>query len=137
MINIIFVYKKGSFYGYLYPKTHYLLSDFFDEDIEPSEAFPVFQKMLKRNIEVHYVTMSWEIYNRFCLYNQKCLKDFQIIYGVKTINGNVLEKFFELFLRLKAVITAEKYESIENLFYNIDYIIYIFLGHGVTYIKSY
>jgi len=122
---------------YLYPKTHYLLSDFFDEDIEPSEAFPVFQKMLKRNIEVHYVTMSWEVYNRFCLYNQKCLKDFQIIYGVKTINGNVLEKFFELFLRLKAVITAEKYESIENLFYNIDYIIYIFLGHGVTYIKSY
>ena len=81
--------------------------------------------------------MSWEVYNKFCLNNQKCLNDFQIIYGVKRINGNVLEKFFELFLRLKAVITAEKYDSIDNLFYNIDYILYIFLGHGVTYIKSY
>jgi len=122
---------------YLYPKTHYLLSDFFDEDIEPSEAFPVFKKMLKRNLEVHYITMSWDVYDKFCLNNQKCLKDLRIIYGIKTINGNVLEKFFELFLRLKAVIAAEKYDSIENLFYNIDYIIYIFLGHGVTYIKSY
>ena len=43
----------------------------------------------------------------------------------------------ELFLRLKIVIAAEKYDSIDNLFYNIDYIIFIFLGHGVTYIKSY
>lgn len=122
---------------YLYPKTHYLLSDFFDEDIEPSEAFPIFKKMLKRNLDVHYITMSWEIYNRLCLNNKRCLKDLEIIYGVKTINGDILEKYFELFLKLKAVITAEKYDSIENIFYNIEYIQYIFLGHGVTYIKSY
>ena len=32
---------------------------------------------------------------------------------------------------------AEKYDSIDNLFYNIDYVNYIFLGHGVTFIKSY
>ena len=43
----------------------------------------------------------------------------------------------ELFLRLKVVVAAEKYDSIDNLFYNIEYIKYIFLGHGVTYIKSY
>ena len=122
---------------YLYPKTHYLLSDFFSEDIESSEAFPVFQEMLKRNLKVHYVTMSWEIYERFCLSNKTCLKDLQLIYGVRAINGNILEKFFELFLRLKAVIAAEKYDDIDNLFYNIDYIVYIFLGHGVTYVKSF
>ena len=81
--------------------------------------------------------MSWDIYNKFCLSNKKSLKNLQIIYGVQKINGNILEKYFELFLRLKAVITAEKYNSIDNLFYNIDYIIYIFLGHGVTYVKSY
>ena len=122
---------------YLYPKTHYLLSDFFDGDIESSEAFPVFQEMLKRNLKVHYVTMSWKIYERFCLSNKTCLKDLQLIYGIRAINGNILEKFFELFLRLKAVITAEKYDGIDNLFYNIDYIVYIFLGHGVTYVKSF
>ena len=60
-----------------------------------------------------------------------------IIYGVKKINGDFLEKFLEIFLKLKVVITAEQYESIDNLFYNIEYITYIFLGHGVQYIKSY
>ena len=122
---------------FLYPKTHYLLSDFFNEDIESSEAFPVFQEMLKRNLNVHYITMSWEIYERFCLNDKICQKELQLIYGIKAINGNILEKFFELFLRLKAVITAEKYDDIDNLFYNVDYITYIFLGHGVTYVKSF
>ena len=149
-INIITLYRKEFqsckyyFYltnidknRYLYPKTHYLLSDFFDENIESSEAFPLFQEMIKKNLKAHYITMSWDIYNKFCLSNTKGSKDLQIIYGVRKINGNVLEKYFELFLRLKAVITAEKYNSIDNLFYNIDYIIYIFLGHGVTYVKSY
>ena len=60
-----------------------------------------------------------------------------VIYGVRKINGDILEKYFELFLRLKAVIAAEKYESIDNIFYNIEYITFIFLGHGVTYIKSF
>jgi CDP-glycerol glycerophosphotransferase (TagB/SpsB family) len=40
-------------------------------------------------------------------------------------------------LKLKVVIASEKYKDIDNLFYNIEYINYIFLGHGVTYIKSY
>jgi len=122
---------------YLYPKTHYLLSDFFDENVESSEAFPVFQEMLKRNLKVHYLTMSWPIYSEYCLNNKKCSKNLQIIYGIRTINGDVLEKFLELFLRLKVVVAAEKYDCIDNLFYNIEYIKYIFLGHGVTYIKSY
>ena len=122
---------------YLYPKTHYLLSDFFDENIESSEAFPVFQEMIKRDFKVHYLTMSWAIYSEYCLNTKKCSKNLEIIYGIRTINGDVLEKFLELFLRLKVVVTAEKYDSIDNLFYNIEYIQYIFLGHGVTYIKSY
>ena len=81
--------------------------------------------------------MSDKIYKQLCLNNQKCLLNSEIIYGVKKINGDILEKFIVLFLRLKAVIAAEKYYSIDNIFYNIDYITYIFLGHGVTYIKSY
>ena len=53
------------------------------------------------------------------------------------INGEILEKYLELFLKLKVVITADKFDSIDNLFYNIEYINYIFIGHGVTYIKSF
>lgn len=122
---------------YLLSKSHYLLSDFFDENIEPSDALPIFQKMIKLKLKAHYITMSWDIYDKFCLKNKKCLKDFQIIYGIRIIDGNTLEKYLELFLKLKAVIAAEKINDINNFFYNADYIVYIFLGHGVQYIKSY
>jgi len=121
----------------LYNKADYLLSDFFDENIESSDAFPIFKEMIKHKLNAHYLTMSPQIYAQFCLNNISCNKNLKIIYGVRKINGDVLEKYLELFLKLKAVITAEQYESIDNLFYNIEYITYIFLGHGVQYIKSY
>ena len=121
----------------LYPKTDYLLSDFFDENIESSDALPLFKEMINKNLKAHYLTVSPQIYRQFCFNNVQCLTEQQMIYGIKKINGNILEKFLLLFLRLKAVIAAEKYYSIDNLFYNIDYITFIFLGHGVTYIKSF
>ena len=121
----------------LFKKTHYLLSDFFDENIDSVDTFPVFIEMMKEDLNVHYITMSSKIYSQFCLNNTKCLNKMQIIYGIRKINGDTLEKYLELLLKLKVVVTAEKYESIDNLFYNIEYITYIFLGHGVTYIKSY
>ena len=122
---------------YLYPKTHYLFSDFFDDNIEPSDALPIFKEIIKRNIKAHYITMSFDFYKQFCYKNTKCINDLQIIYGIRRIDGDVLEKYLELFLKLKAVIAAERYDGIDNFFYNIDYIVYIFLGHGVQYIKSY
>ena len=122
---------------YLYSKTHYLLSDFFNENIESVDALPIFNTMINNNFNAHYITMSTNIYKEFCLNDTNCLDKMQIIYGIKKINGDILEKYLELILRLKAVITAEKYESIDNIFYNIEYITYIFLGHGVTYIKSF
>ena len=121
----------------LYEKSHYLLSDFFSENIEPSDALPIFNEMIKEKMDAHYLTMSTEIYNNFCLNNYNCYNELQMIYGVKKINGDTLEKYIELILKLKVVITAEKYECIDNIFYNIEYITYIFLGHGVQYIKSY
>ena len=121
----------------LYSKTDYLLSDFFDEKIASSDVFPIFKEMISKNMKAHYLTMSYNIYNQFCLNNTKCNYESQIIYGIKKITGETLEKLLVLLLRLKAVITAEKYYCIDNLFYNIDYITYIFLGHGVTYIKSF
>ena len=124
-------------YRNLYRKNHFLLSDFFDENIESSDALPIFQEMIIQKLNAHYLTMSLTIYQQFCLNHEECSNNLKIIYGVRRINGDVLEKYFELFLRLKAVITAEPYDSIDNLFYNIEYITYIFLGHGVQYIKSF
>ena len=122
---------------FLYPKTHYLFSDFFDYNIEPSDAFPIFQEIIKTKLKAHYVTMSWNIYKEFCLKNSKCISDLLVIYGIRRIDGDVLEKYLELFLKLKAVVAAERYDGIDNFFYNVDYIVYIFLGHGVQFIKSF
>ena len=121
----------------IYPKRHYLLSDFFAENIESADALPIFEEMKKIKLKAHYLTMSQDIYKLLCLNNNNCIKKFEIIYGVTRINGDFLEKYLELILRLKVVVAAEKYDSFDNFFYNVEYITYIFLGHGVTFIKSY
>ena len=121
----------------LYKKTDFLLSDFFEENTESVDAFPIFEELLKLNLNAYYLTMSKKLYDESNFNNSNSYKKGKIIYGIKKINGDFIEYFFELLLRLKAVITSEKFEGISNLFYNIDYITYIFLGHGVTYIKSY
>ena len=118
-------------------KSHYLLSDFFNAKIESSDALPLFKEMIKENLNAHYVTMSPQIYNQFCSNIENCKNNLLIIYGVSKINGDVLEKYLELILKLKAVIIVDPYKSIDDLFYNIEYITYIFFGHGVQYIKSY
>ena len=122
---------------HLYKKTHYLLSDFFDNNIDSVDALPIFEEMIKENLNAHYLTMSTKIYNRFCLLNKNYCNNLTIIYGIRKIDGNFLEQYLELLLKLKVVIAAEKYESFDNIFYNIEYITYIFLGHGVQFIKSY
>ena len=119
---------------YLNPKTYYLFSDFFDPYIEAIDTLIIFKQIVKDNPNSYYLTLSPELYNNLCLNKTICS---MIIYGIRKINGDFLEKYLDLVLRLKAVITAEQYDSIDNIFYNIEYITYIFLGHGVQYIKSY
>ena len=121
----------------LFPRTDYLFADFFEVNIDSADAFPIYQEMIKQNLNAHYLTMNYDIYQLYCLNNTKCINNMEIIYGYRKINGDFLERFLNLILRLKVVVTAEYFESIDNLFYNNKYITYIFLGHGVTYIKSY
>ena len=92
--------------------------------------------MIKEKLNAHYMTQNEKIYNNYCFNNSKCLNSFDIIKGEK-INGDFLEKYFELVLKLKAVISSFDYYSFDNIFYNIDYITYIFLGHGVPYFKEF
>ena len=119
---------------YLYQKTHYLFSDFFSPYIESIDTLPIFKKIIKENLNSFYLTVSPDIYNNLCLNKTICNN---IIYGVRKIDGDFLEKYLDLLLRLKAVIAAERYDSIDNIFYNIEYITYIFICHGVQYIKSF
>ena len=56
-----------------------------------------------------------------------------------TINYNFLEKYFTLILKLKQVISnvGVNIDYINNLFFNIEYITYICVGHGVSFFKYY
>jgi CDP-glycerol glycerophosphotransferase (TagB/SpsB family) len=74
-----------------------------------------------------------DIFKEYCRYNNLC----QIIIRDININGDFLEKYLELILKLKAIIIGSHITSIDNIFYNIEYITSINLGHGVKYFKSF
>ena len=116
-------------------KTDYLLADFSLPETAPCEAFLVFKEMIKQNLTAHYITQRDDIfkeYNDFNLY-----KNCPIIYGPTYINGDFLEKYLDILLKLKAVISGAKIYSMNNLFYNIEYITFICLGHGISYLKDF
>ena len=119
---------------YLYNKTDYLLSDFLFEKLSSDDAYPIFKEMLKRNISAHYMTQKKNIYKEFCGSNEHC----QIIINEIFINGDFLEKYLELILKLKVAIFGNGFLSIDySIFHNIEYITSINLGHGVKYFKSF
>ena len=119
---------------YLYNKTDYLLGDFLFKELPSDDAYPIFKEMLKRNISAHYMTEKRNIYIKYCgSNNNHC----QIIINKVYIDGDFLEKYLELILKLKAVIAASNFFSMDYIFYNIEYITSINLGHGVKYFKSF
>jgi len=117
----------------LYKKTDYLFADFSSSNTSPSEAYLVFTEMINENLDVHYMTKKEDIYIKFKNYN----KELPIIFDNLYINGDFLEKYLDIFLKLKAVISGAKIFSVNNLFYNIEYITYICLGHGISYFKDF
>ena len=135
---------KYFFYLYLidnnrnvYNKTDYLFIDFIFSELASDDAFPVFKEMYNQKLPVHYITEHIEIFNEFCANKNNCNS---IIYVNKynyTINGDFIEKNFSLLLKLKQVISGGGiyFNYINNLFYNIEYITFISITHGVCFFK--
>jgi hypothetical protein len=121
----------------VYLKTDYLFIDFIFKDLSSDDAYPIFKEMNKNKSPVHYLTESSDIYNEYCFKINKCEIVILVNRQNYTINGDFLEKYLTLFLKLKQVISNSGvyYDYINNLFYNIDYIIYISITHGVCYFK--
>ena len=138
--------QKCKYYFYLniinnnrniYEKTDYLFIDFILAELSSDDVYPIFEKMVKEYKLVHYITEKLYIYNQYCYQNTKCLT---IIYVSKTnytMNGDFLEKYLTLFLKLKAVISARAtpFNFATNLFYNLEYVTYIGVGHGISFFK--
>ena len=119
----------------IYNKTDYLFADFSSSETAPGEAFLIFKEMNKQNFKVHYMTKREDIYKNFSNYNLS--SENKIIFDYQYINGNFLEKYLEVILKLKSTISGAKIYSINNLFYNIEYLTYICLGHGISYLKDF
>jgi hypothetical protein len=114
----------------LYNKTEYLFSDFYGAQRSSDDTYPIFVEMIKQNISAHYMDEKIDIYNKFCSNEIKCLKIIPVINGHINIDGNFLEKYLELILKLKAVIAGESFYSFIRIYYNIDYIKYINFDMG-------
>ena len=118
----------------IYEKTDYLFMDFIFKELSSVDTYPIFKEMLNQGLPVHYLTEKINIsYELNCTNNSLAL-----IYANRdnaTVNGDFLEKYLPLFLKLKVVATARDGLYTNNLFYNIEYITYIFVGHGICYFK--
>ena len=138
--------QKNKYYLYLYfincnrniyNKTDYLFADFSSEHTAPGEAYLIFKEMFRENLSVHYLTKREDIFKEYMNLNRNNSSYIPIIFDSNYINGNFLEKYFDLLLRLKVVVSGAKIHSINNLFYNLEYITYICLTHGISYIKDF
>ena len=137
---------KYKFYLYLidknhhiYKKTDILLMDFIFKRFSSDDVFPIFEEMIKRNINAHYFTEREDIYEKYCNNKSNCDTVIHADASSYKINGDFLEKHFTLILKLKQVLSSVgvSINFINNVFFNIDYITYICIGHGISYFKYY
>ena len=73
------------------------------------------------------------IYTKNTVLKKSCLT----IINKDIIDGDFIEKYLSLILKLKATVAGLEFRSIKNLFYNIEYITSINIGHGVKFFKSF
>ena len=121
---------------FVYNKTDYLFCDFILNEYSSDDTYPVFQEMINQNLPVHYLTQNINIYNKYCELNNNCLSVI-FLFNTTMIDGDFLEKYLTIFLKLKAAITGAEFYYINNLFKNIDYIMHVCVGHGVSFFKSF
>ena len=135
---------KYDFYLYIidnnrniFQKTDYLFIDFIFADLSSDDVYPIFKEMARQRLPIHYITEKYDIYKEYCNNVSKCLTILPVIKEKNPINGKFIEKYLTIFLKLKIVVTGRGTTFDTNLFYNIEYITYICVGHGICFFKHY
>ena len=111
--------------------------DFIFSHLSSDDVYPIFKEMIRQRLPAHYITEKSDIYKVYCNNNNKCLTILPVVNEKNPINGNFLEKYLTLFLKLKIVVTGRGTTFNTNLFFNIEYITYICVGHGICFFKDY
>ena len=120
---------------HLFMKTDYLFVDFIFAEYSYDDTYPVFRRMYNQEYRVHYLTENLNIYNTYCNKQERCDPILYVQRSNYTINGDFVEKYLTLFLKLKAVICSRQLNFFANVFYVTDYIKYITIGHSMLYFK--
>lgn len=119
----------------IYQKTNYLFLDFIFSDLSSDDVYPVFKEMERQKFPVHYITEKLNIYDYYSKNKNNSLAILLVTNKKKPIDADFLEKYLSIFLKLKVVVSGRGTTFNTNIFYNIEYISYICVGHGVCYFK--
>ena len=119
----------------IYPKTEYLFMDFIYTDLSSDDVYPVFEEMERLHFPVHYITEKLYLYEYYSQNNNNSLTILLVTNPKKPIDGDFIENYLSIFLKLKIVVSGRGTTFNTNIFYNIEYITYICVGHGVCYFK--
>ena len=113
--------------------------DFILKKYSSDDVYPIFQEMINKNISSHYLTEKKKIYKKYCKGKKVCDSVIYVNEKSYKINDEFLENHLTLILKLDKVISSVgvNITFINNIFYNIDYITYICVGHGVSFFKYY
>ena len=124
---------------YLYPKTDYIFVDFIFKSLTADDTYPVFEEMIRKNYLAHYITEKEEIIKKYCQNKTRCQTIIPINKKTYSKYGDFFEKYLSLVLKTKAFISAKErfFHRVGYLFYRIEYVTYIAVGHGVCYFKDY
>ena len=123
---------------YLYKKTDYLFIDFIFKELSEDDTYPVFKEM-GNDKTAHFITEKTEIYKKYCSNKKKCLKIIYMDRILYKLYGDFIEKYLTLILKLKAVVSSNEnsFYILYNLYFNIEYITYISVSHGLCYFKDF
>ena len=132
----IFIIDKEK---YLYPKTDYIFVDFIFKSLTSDDTYPVFEEMMRRNFSAHYITEKDDIFEKYCQNITQCQTIIPINKKAYSAYGDFFEKYLTLVLKTKAFVSGKEkhFHRVGYLFYRIEYITYIGVGHGVCYFKDY
>ena len=120
----------------VYKKTEYAFMDFVKADLSSDDTYPVFKEMLKMGDNAHYITGNLDIYKEHCGDDLYCKKILLAPKDLKPIYGDFLEKYIFVFFKLKVMISGRPNFN-TDLFYNMEYVTYVCVGHGICFFKDY
>jgi hypothetical protein len=65
--------------------------------------------MINQNFSAYYLTQNTDVYAKYCKMKSKCLKILPVFERREIIDGNFIEKYLTLILKLKAVISGAEF----------------------------